>query len=122
MISIDTPTASTKFFDFSPKALGEIRGFRLRIHLYTLAGEENDDSTRLLLKNADGIIFVANCRRGRVEASVRALDLVKTIVRAQGCDWSQFPCVVQRIGSRIERRAARCGAETRARTHRRADD
>ena len=35
MISLATETERTLFFDFLPLALGEIRGFKTRFHLYT---------------------------------------------------------------------------------------
>ena len=38
MISLATETERTLFFDFLPLALGEIRGFKTRFHLYTVPG------------------------------------------------------------------------------------
>ena len=39
MISLATETERTLFFDFLPLALGEIRGFKTRFHLYTVPGQ-----------------------------------------------------------------------------------
>lgn len=95
MISV-SGADQTIFFDFSPKALGEIRGFRIRIHLYTLAGvEQYEASTKLLLKDADGIVFVADCRPHRIEANIEALDRVRKAIQSHGRDWDKIPKVFQ---------------------------
>ena len=96
MMSVATDKDKTMFFAIAPKSLGEIRGYRVRFHLYTLAGEEEyDASTALLLKGADGIVFVADCAKDRVEADIEALDRVKAAIRAQGRDWEKLPKVFQ---------------------------
>ncbi|MGH7407433.1 MAG: GTP-binding protein, partial [Candidatus Methylomirabilales bacterium] len=60
LISLATETERTLFFDFMPLHLGEIRGFKVRLHLYTVPGQVFYDASRkLILKGSDGIIFVA---------------------------------------------------------------
>src|SRR5438067_12026743 len=39
MISLATETERTLFFDFLPLDLGSVRGFKTRIHLYTVPGQ-----------------------------------------------------------------------------------
>ncbi|NTX51658.1 suppressor of fused domain protein [Myxococcus sp. CA039A] len=96
MLSLDTKTETTMFFDLLPKGVGEIRGYRVRIHLYSLSGqEEYAASTRLLLKHADGIVFVADCQRERLDANLEALERVKSALHDQGMDWSRVPKVFQ---------------------------
>lgn len=103
MMSVSTETENTMFFDLVPKGLGAIQGFRVRLHLYTLAGpEEYHASTALLLKGADGIVFVADCRKGRLEATVEALERVKQVIRDQGRDWSLLPRTFQFNHHRLE--------------------
>ena len=48
MISLATETERTLFFDFLPLALGEIRGFKTRFHLYTVPGQVFYDASRKL--------------------------------------------------------------------------
>ena len=59
MISLATETERTLFFDFLPLALGQIRGFKTRFHLYTVPGQVFYDASRkLILKGVDGVVFV----------------------------------------------------------------
>ena len=51
MISLATETERTLFFDFLPLALGEIRGFKTRFHLYTVPGQVFYDASRKLILN-----------------------------------------------------------------------
>ncbi|MCP4448692.1 MAG: hypothetical protein GY811_25640 [Myxococcales bacterium] len=96
MVSVATDTENTMFFDLLPEGIARIGGYRVRVHLYSLAGkEEYEASTRLLLKGADGIVFVADCQKERLKANLQALKLVKSALREQGRDWSKFPKVVQ---------------------------
>src|SRR3989449_3273342 len=60
MISLATETERTLFFDFLPLDLGSVRGFKTRIHLYTVPGQVFYDASRkLILRGVDGIVFVA---------------------------------------------------------------
>ena len=57
LISLSTETDRTLFFDFLPLALGEIRGFKTRFHLYTVPGQVFYDASRkLILKGVDGVV------------------------------------------------------------------
>ena len=70
MISLATETERTLFFDFLPLALGEIRGFKTRFHLYTVPGQVFYDASRkLILKGVDGVVFVADSQIARMEAN-----------------------------------------------------
>ncbi len=63
LISLATETERTLFFDFLPVDLGTIRGFNTRFHLYTVPGQVYYNASRkLILKNVDGVVFVADCR------------------------------------------------------------
>ena len=64
MISLATETDRTLFFDFLPIDLGTVRGFKTRIHLYTVPGQVFYEASRkLILKGADGVVFVADSPR-----------------------------------------------------------
>ena len=96
MISLATETESTLFFDFLPLALGKIRGFRTRFHLYTVPGQVFYDASRkLILKGVDGVIFVADSQIERMEANLESLDNLKVNLQEQGYDLDRVPYVVQ---------------------------
>jgi len=64
MVSLATETDRTLFFDFLPLDLGTVRGFKTRFHLYTVPGQVfYEASRRLILKSADGVVFVADSRK-----------------------------------------------------------
>ncbi len=96
MISLATETERTLFFDFLPLALGEIRGFKTRFHLYTVPGQVFYDASRkLILKGVDGVVFVADSQIERMEANAESLDNLKVNLREQGYDLSKIPYVIQ---------------------------
>ena len=96
MISLATETERTLFFDFLPLALGEIRGFKTRFHLYTVPGQVFYDASRkLILKGVDGVVFVADSQIERMEANVESLDNLRVNLKEQGYDLGKIPYVVQ---------------------------
>jgi signal recognition particle receptor subunit beta len=96
MISLATETERTLFFDFLPLALGEIRGFKTRFHLYTVPGQVFYDASRkLILKGVDGVVFVADSQQERFEANIESLENLKDNLREQGFDINKLPWVIQ---------------------------
>jgi len=96
MISLATETERTLFFDFLPIDLGEIRGFRTRFHLYTVPGQVYyNASRRLILKGVDGLIFVADSQRSRLEANIEAMHNLYENMESYGYDVQTIPLVVQ---------------------------
>jgi hypothetical protein len=96
MISLATETERTLFFDFLPLALGQIRGFKTRFHLYTVPGQVFYDASRkLILKGVDGVVFVADSQIERMEANLESMDNLKINLREQGYDLEKIPFVVQ---------------------------
>jgi signal recognition particle receptor subunit beta len=96
MISLATETERTLFFDFLPLALGEIRGFKTRFHLYTVPGQVFYDASRkLILKGVDGVVFVADSQIERMEANIESLDNLKVNLKEQGYDLAKVPYVIQ---------------------------
>jgi len=96
MISLATETERTLFFDFLPLALGEIRGFKTRFHLYTVPGQVFYDASRkLILKGVDGVVFVADSQIERMEANLESLDNLKVNLKEQGYELEKVPYVVQ---------------------------
>jgi hypothetical protein len=96
MISLATETERTLFFDFLPLALGEIRGFKTRFHLYTVPGQVFYDASRkLILKGVDGVVFVADSQEERFEANLESIENLKQNLREQGYDIARIPWVIQ---------------------------
>jgi signal recognition particle receptor subunit beta len=96
MISLATETERTLFFDFLPLALGEIRGFKTRFHLYTVPGQVFYDASRkLILKGVDGVVFVADSQEERFEANMESLENLQQNLSEQGIDLNNLPWVLQ---------------------------
>lgn len=96
MISLETETERTLFFDFLPLSLGEIRGFKTRFHLYTVPGQVfYDSSRRVILKGVDGVVFVADSQVERMDANIESLENLRENLQTQGYNLDQLPYVVQ---------------------------
>jgi signal recognition particle receptor subunit beta len=96
MISLATETERTLFFDFLPLALGEIRGFKTRFHLYTVPGQVFYDASRkLILKGVDGVVFVADSQEERYEANIESMDNLRFNLAEQGYDLDKIPLIIQ---------------------------
>ena len=96
MISLATETERTLFFDFLPLALGQIRGFKTRFHLYTVPGQVFYDASRkLILKGVDGVVFVADSQVERMEANIESLENLRQNMTEQGYDLDRISCVMQ---------------------------
>jgi hypothetical protein len=96
MISLATETDRTLFFDFLPLDLGSVRGFKTRIHLYTVPGQVFYDASRkLILRGVDGIVFVADSQEQRMDANVEALDNLMSNLKEHGYDFNKIPYVLQ---------------------------
>ena len=84
------------FFDFLPLALGEIRGFKTRFHLYTVPGKVHYEASRkLILKGVDGIVFVADSQVERMEANQETMQNLYDNMSEYGYDLTRMPFVIQ---------------------------
>lgn len=96
MVSLQTETERTLFFDFLPLNLGKLKGFDLRLHLYTVPGQVFYDASRkLILKGADGVVFVADSQEMRAEANEESLENLITNLLEYKMDLAKIPYVVQ---------------------------
>jgi hypothetical protein len=74
MVTIKTHGDRTLFFDFLPIEIGKIKGYDIRIQLYTVPGQVKYESTRrLVLRGVDGIVFVADSLAVRRKENVLSL-------------------------------------------------
>ena len=96
MLSLATKTDRTLFFDFLPIDLGKIRGMKTKIQLYTVPGQVFYDTTRkLVLKGADGVVFVADSQRAMLEANTDSYQNLIVNLKEQNIDIQNMPHVVQ---------------------------
>src|SRR5260370_3927306 len=96
MLSLSTKTDRTLFFDFLPLDLGKIRGMRTKLQLYTVPGQVYYNSTRqLVLKGADGIVFVADSQDHAIDANLESLQNLEDNLKRQGVRIREIPLVMQ---------------------------
>jgi len=96
LISLSTETERTLFFDFLPLELGTIRGFKTRFHLYTVPGQVFYDASRkLILRGADGVIFVADSQIERMESNIESMENLEANLVEQNMKLEQMPFVLQ---------------------------
>ena len=96
MISLETETERTLFFDFLPLDLGKIGEYKVRFHLYTVPGQVFYDASRkLILKGADGVIFVADSQVARNEANIEALENLEQNLASYKLALASMPHVIQ---------------------------
>lgn len=96
IFSIPLQTKPSTFFDFLPIDIGTIRGFKTRIHLYTIPGNLCfKTSQKLLLKGVDGIIFVADSQKKQMPANKKSLDTLKEYLSEDSLTLEKLPMVLQ---------------------------
>jgi len=96
MISIDTEGDRTLFFDFLPLELGKVKGCDVRVQLYTVPGQVRYASTRkLVLRGADGVVFVADSLEVRREQNMLALKDLQQNLRDYNLSIFKIPLVMQ---------------------------
>jgi mutual gliding-motility protein MglA len=96
MISLATETERTLFFDFLPVDLGNIRGFKVKFHLYTVPGQVYYNASRkLILKGVDGVVFVADSQIERMDANIEAMQNLYENMAQHGYDLTRIPFAIQ---------------------------
>ncbi|MBM4351200.1 MAG: GTPase domain-containing protein [Deltaproteobacteria bacterium] len=96
MVSIDTRGDRTLFFDFLSLNLGKIRGFDVRVQLYTVPGQVHYDATRkLVLKGVDGVVFVADSLKVQRKKNIESLINLAKNLAEKGISIRTIPLVIQ---------------------------
>lgn len=96
MVSLETETDRTLFFDLLPLDVGVIGGFKTRLQLYTVPGQVFYNTTRkLVLKGADGIVFIADSQKPMLEANLESLGNLRENLAEIGLDLDETPLVFQ---------------------------
>jgi mutual gliding-motility protein MglA len=96
MVSLETETDRTLFFDLLPLDVGVIGGFKTRVQLYTVPGQVFYNTTRkLVLKGVDGIVFVADSQKAMKDANVESLNNLRTNLAEISLKMEDLPLVFQ---------------------------
>ncbi len=96
MVSLATENDRTLFFDYLPLDLGPVSGFRVRLQLYTVPGQVYYNATRrLVLRGADGIVFVADSAPDRREENLDGLRNLRENLRENAVALAGLPLVFQ---------------------------
>jgi signal recognition particle receptor subunit beta len=96
MVSLETETDRTLFFDLLPIDVGVIGGFKTRLQLYTVPGQVFYNTTRkLVLKGVDGIVFVADSQQPALEGNVESLKNLRENLAEIGLNMDEIPLVIQ---------------------------
>lgn len=96
LVSLATETERTLFFDFMPLDLGDINGFKARISMYTVPGqEEYNKSRKLILRDVDGIVFVADSSNLRSDENQKSLQNMMDNLKEYRLTLDDIPWVLQ---------------------------
>ena len=83
-------------YEFLPVTLGEVRGYSTSIHIHTVpGGPEHTRLRREILENADGVVFVADLRPDRHDATIEAAEELKKHVKSLGLSFDDMALVTQ---------------------------
>lgn len=84
------------FFDFTPPGDGNVDGFRVRFHLYTVSGPLVDPAAwKMVLKGADGVVFVADSAPQRLEENKTAMGQLVEYLKGYDQSLGTIPAVLQ---------------------------
>jgi len=96
LVSLKTHEDRTLFFDFMQLELGKISGLQPKIHLYTVPGQSYyEASRRLVLRGADGVVFVADSAPDRITANLHAWQELEAHLRSFDFVLSETPIILQ---------------------------
>jgi hypothetical protein len=96
MVSINTEGDRTLFFDFLPLGIGSVKGWDVRVQLYTVPGQVRYSSTRkLVLRGVDGLVFVADSLEIRREKNMLSLIDLQNNLKEYGISIFKIPLVMQ---------------------------
>ena len=96
MVSLETETDRTLFFDLLPLDVGVIGGMKVRLQLYTVPGQVFYNATRkLVLKGVDGIVFVADSQTAALEANMESYKNLQANLDELALKLDQIPLAFQ---------------------------
>jgi signal recognition particle receptor subunit beta len=96
LLSLKTNEERTLYFDFMQFELGKICGLTPNIQLYTVPGQDYyQASRRLVLRGADGVVFVADSDADRINDNIEAWKDMNTHLKQLCPQADKTPVIVQ---------------------------
>jgi len=96
MVSLETESDRTLFFDLLPLEVGVIAGFKTRFQLYTVPGQVfYGETRRMVLRGVDGVVFVADSQRPMREANIESLKDLEKNLQEMNLAIKNIPLVLQ---------------------------
>lgn len=96
LVSLKTKEDRTIFFDFLQLEVGRIKGKKPKFNLYTVPGQVYYASSRkVILNGVDGIVFVADSQKHRMDGNIETLLDLENNLREDGQSLDSFPWVIQ---------------------------
>ncbi len=95
-VVVDANPERTQLYELVPMSIGTILGYRTRVHVFSPPGQTALQKYRkVILKNVDGIIFVADSQPERMEENVESMRELANLLEEQGKDIAEIPMVIQ---------------------------
>jgi mutual gliding-motility protein MglA len=96
LITLETEGERTLLFDMMPVQGGRVKNFDVRFYLHTVPGQVYYNASRKqVLRNADGIVFVADSSPNRLDANIESLINLYDNLQQHGVDPDSIPLVIQ---------------------------
>jgi signal recognition particle receptor subunit beta len=96
MKAMNVQDARMLFFDFTPPGDGNVHGFKVRFHVYTVSGPLVDPAAwKMVLKGVDGVVFVADAAANRQAANRESLENLTSYLSGYGQSLTSVPTVFQ---------------------------
>lgn len=93
---VSTEDGEVKFFDFIPMGLGDVRGFKIRLHLYAASQPmKNAKERETFLKDLDGVVFIASVDVKRSAETVARFRRLQKDLALLGSNWRRVPMTIQ---------------------------
>ncbi|MCG6921952.1 MAG: hypothetical protein LJF15_12840 [Acidobacteria bacterium] len=95
-VSVNSAQDRTILCDLLPLASGGFRGYALKLQLVAVPGQSMYAATRrVVVKNADGVAFVANSAADRWQENMQCLQEMVVNLKVQGLEPATIPLVFQ---------------------------
>ncbi len=96
LVSLKTQEDRTLYFDFLQIELGKISGLTPKIHLYTVPGQSYYEASRkLVLRGADGVVFVADSGTDRMQDNLESWQNLKMHLKSFHLSIDTIPVIIQ---------------------------
>ena len=96
LLNLSTHTDRTIYFDLLPVELGDIKGYKIRFQLATVPGQTAFNETRrVVLKGADGVVFVADSQWTMLPKNLEAWQNLKDNLKSNSVSFEGMPVVIQ---------------------------